>query len=145
MENIIKNRYFKFLFWIFIILSLVHIVYATITMRGLYADGTYYLFSSLHHFTQGTIKTSFDHTHPRAFIELLHNLPITISYYILQIKSKYALILIYCASLVALPFLTLLWNYKLSHRTKRYDIFYSRFDEWRERISWNLFRTSSFV
>ena len=52
MEELTKNKIFKFLFWIFILISLVHIGYTIYTYRGMYMDGSYYLLTQLCNLSQ---------------------------------------------------------------------------------------------
>ena len=47
MEELKNNKQFKILAWIFIIVSIFHVLYATITMRGMYMDGGFYMIELL--------------------------------------------------------------------------------------------------
>ncbi len=124
MEELRKNKQFMFLFIIFIIISFVHILYATLSMRGMYEDGGFYMIEMLNNISNNIFRFSYDNGHPRFFISILHQLPVFVSGIILGIKNKYVLMGIYSFSQFFIPFLALLWNFKLTQRTKRYDILF---------------------
>ena len=125
MEELKNNKQFNVLKWIFIVVSIIHIIYATITMRGLYLDGSFYMIDMLDNLSNWNFAISADSTgHPRFFISLITQIPVMFSYAVLFIKSKFALMMIYSFSLFAIPLLALWWNYNLSKRTNRIDIFF---------------------
>lgn len=125
MEELKNNKQFTILKWIFIIISIVHVIYAAITLRGLYLDGSGYMIQMLNDFANSKLKIVTDILgHPRFFVVLLQELPTMFSYFILGIKNKFALMMIFSFSLFFLPLLALYWNYKLSQRTNRIDIFF---------------------
>ena len=95
MEEFIKNKNYKVLMWIFIIISIVHVIYATITMRGMYEDGAFYMIDQLNSYSNGIFKISSDYSHPRFCIMALLELPSIFSFYILSIHNKYALMMIF--------------------------------------------------
>ncbi len=124
MEEIIKSKQFIILKWIFIAVSIVYIVYASITMRGMYEDGGFYMIMQLENMANHKLAITFDPAHPRFFMLAIPQLFTTFCYEILFIHSKKALMMIYTFAQFVLPFLALIWNYKLSKRTKRFDIFF---------------------
>ena len=42
MEELKNNKYYKICLWGFIIVTVIHVLYATITMRGMYLDGSFF-------------------------------------------------------------------------------------------------------
>ena len=128
MEELNKNKQFCFLFIIFIIFSIVHIVYATITMRGMYCDGAFFMLEQLNNFSSNIYKVSYDETHTRVMILFLMQFPVMFAHGFLQVNDKFALMKIFSFSQFALPLLFLLWNFYLTKRTNRTDILF-----------WNLF------
>ncbi len=124
MDEIIKSKQFKILKWIFIAVSVIYIVYATVTMRGMYEDGGFYMIMQLENMANHKLAITFDPSHPRFFMLAIPQLFTTFCYEILFIHSKKALMMIYTFAQFAFPFLALIWNYKLSKRTKKFDIFF---------------------
>ena len=124
MEEFLKNKKYKILMWIFIIISIIHVIYATITMRGMYEDGAYYMLDQLNSYSKGIFKITSDPSHPRFFIMALLELPSIFAFWVLQVHNKFALMMIFSCSMFILPLLALWWNYYLSKRTQRLDIFY---------------------
>ena len=125
MIELKNDKQFNVLKWIFIAVSIIHVIYATITMRGMYLDGSFYMIDMLENLAKGQYAISADmQAHPRFLISWLTQIPVFISYFLLFIKSKFALMMIYSLSLFAMPLLFLFWNYKLSQRTNRIDLFF---------------------
>ncbi len=124
MNDFLNNKCFKILILLFILISIIHIIYATITMRGMYLDGAFYMLNQLDSFSMGIIKISHDISHPRFFIMTLLQIPTILSYFILKIHNKFALMMIFSCSIFLLPLLVLSWNYLLTKRTQRFDIFF---------------------
>ena len=124
MEEYLKNKNFKCLMWVFIIISIVHVIYAAVTMRGMYEDGAFYMLDQLNSYSNGIFKISNDFSHPRFCIMLLLDLPSMFAFWVLHIHNKFALMMIFSCSLFLLPLLALWWNYVLTKKTKRLDIFY---------------------
>ena len=124
MNEFLKNKQCKFLIIIFILVSLLHIIYATVTMRGMYEDGAFYMLDQLNSYSNGVFKISSDYSHPRFCIMALLELPSIFSYYILFIHNKYALMMIFSCAMFLFPLLALLWNFQLSKKTQRLDIFF---------------------
>ena len=110
MEELTKNKIFKFLFWIFILISLVHIGYTIYTYRGMYMDGSYYLLTQLCNLSQNKYTIVIDPYHPRFCIMALMQIPVMFAY-LIGIKSKFFLMGTYSFSQFGLPFLFLIWNY----------------------------------
>ncbi len=128
MEELKNNKLLKILFVAFIIISIIHIIYATITMRGMYCDGGFYMLDLLNNFSSEIYKLSFDETHPRFMISFLMQYPAIFAHSILHITNKFVLMGIYSFVQFALPIIFLLWNFLLTKRTKRIDILF-----------WNIF------
>lgn len=128
MEELKNNKQFNILKWIFIIVSIIHVVYATVTMRGMYMDGGFYMIEILNNIANSKIDLVFDPGHPRFFILWILQLPVYIANSIFFIDNKFALMMIYSFSHFALPLIVLWWNYNLTKRTGRTDILF-----------WNLF------
>lgn len=121
VENIFKKH--KFLLSIFIISALISILFACIVQRCMYLDGGLWFNIMLDKISHGSYGL-FDDTanHPRLFGNLINQFLVNFTYYILQIKNKYILSFSYSLSLFLFPLLATWWNYKLSDRTKRFDI-----------------------
>lgn len=134
MEELKNNKQFNVLKWIFIIISIIHVVYATITMRGMYMDGGFYMLKILNSIANFKIDLVFDPGHPRFFILWILQLPVYIANSIFFVSNKFALMMIYSFSHFALPILALWWNYNLTKRTGRTDILF-----------WNLFTYCAIV
>ncbi len=125
MNNLKNNEQFNFLSIIFITVSIIHIFLAAITLRGLYEDGAFFMLELLNNFSDSTYHISADLAgHPRFCISLLMQLPLVFSHFVLSVFDKNTLMIIYSASLFILPLLALYWNYKLTLRSKRIDIFF---------------------
>ena len=124
MEEFLKNKTFKILLLILTIISIVHVIYATITMRGMYEVNAFYMLEQLNNLSDGTFKISYDFTHPGFFIMSLLELPSLLTSWAIHLHNKFLLMMIYSCSLFILPLLALWWNYNLSKKTQRFDIFY---------------------
>lgn len=120
--NITDNKQLKFLTLIFVIVSVIHIVYAAIVMRGLYFDGVSYFITVLNNFANGNSGFVFDDGHPRFFAVMMAQCPLYL--FFLGIKNKFALMMLFSFFHFLLPLLILFWNFNLTKRTKRYDIFF---------------------
>ena len=128
MEELEKNKQFNILKWIFIIISLVHIVYATIVFRGLYEDGSVWIVQLLNNLANGSCQLEIDWGHPRFMIVALIEIPVLFASKFLYIHNKFSLMHIFTFFQFFLPLLALYWNYKLTKRTGRIDI-----------LCWNIF------
>lgn len=122
-ENIFKEKTIKILFIIFLILTIVSIIYASITQRGILFDGTLYFIKLLNSFPQDNWTFSLIASRPRLSIFILSQIPINIAYNILGINSKYWLGVAFSLPLFLFPALITYFNYILARRSKRYDIF----------------------
>ncbi len=128
MEELEKNKQFNILKWIFIIISLIHVVYATIVFRGLYEDGSVWMVQLLNNLANGSCKLEIDWGHTRFILIALIQIPVVFAYKFLHITNKFSLMHIFTFIQFFLPLLVLYWNYKLTKRTGRIDI-----------LCWNLF------
>ena len=124
MDELSNNKQFKALSLIFIIFSILHVVYATITMRGMYMDGGFFTLCMLNNIANDNYNFINDPGHPRFFMLMLNQIPVYLANWALLINNKFALMMIYSFSHFALPLLALLWSWTLCKRTKRNDIFY---------------------
>ena len=124
MEELKNNKIFIFLVWLFIVISIIHIAYATYTHRGLYCDGGFYFFSMLGNFANGIHHFAFDTEHPRFCSLALVELPLMIVHKFFPTTSKSTLMSLFSFVQFAIPFLSLIWSYFLSKRTGKIDIFF---------------------
>ncbi len=127
MDEIKNNKQFKVLFIVFIIISIIHILYATFTFRGLYSDGAFFMIEQLNNFSSNIYQLSFDEGHPRFMISFIIQFPIIFAYSILHITNKFILMGIYSFFQFAFPFILLMCNFILTKRTKRFDILFWNF------------------
>ena len=95
MEQLKENKQFKILFIIFILLSVIHIVYATITMRGLYCDGAFIMLEQLNNFSSKIYKLTIDSAHPRFMMSFLIFFPVKIAHALFHLIIKFVLTYIY--------------------------------------------------
>jgi len=128
MENLKENKKLKFLFIMFCLVSVMHILYASLTFRGMYEDGSFYMLQQLNNFSDNIYKVSADPTHTRFFISYLMQIPLMVFYAVFHIQNKFVLMFLYSFFQFFLPFAVLLWNILLTKRTKRYDLLF-----------WNIF------
>ncbi len=122
VEELRNNKIFRILFLAFIFISIIHIGYAVWVNRGMYNDGGYFMLVLLDNLERGEFRFEYDACHTRFCLNALIQVPVILAY-LLGIKSKFFLMGVYTFAQLAFPFLTLLWNYKLTERTKRTDIF----------------------
>ncbi len=124
MDNLTNNKEFNFLKWIFILFSLVFVVYTTITMRALYMDGAFFMIEQLNNLSNGIyqIHTGYSE-HPRYIIAFLSQFPLWICNFI-GLSGKKFLLMLYSFTTFFLPLLILYWNYRLTLKTKRIDVFF---------------------
>jgi len=128
MEDIENSRILKILLVIFAAVSIIHVLYASFTFRGMYCDGAFYMLKMLNQFSSGAFPAAYDPEHPRFIVLMLTQLPVIAAHSVLFIKNKFALMFIYSFSQFAIPLFALYWHWLLAARTKKYDIFF-----------WNLF------
>ena len=117
----IKKNFASFLFWIFVIISLVLFSYIAYVERGFVQDGISH-FDRFLEFAEYDVVTNYA-LRMRYFSCMILQLPMAVARFGLNIESREILSRIFSFSLVFLPFLTIFWNLFLSRRTKRYDIF----------------------
>lgn len=122
MEELKENKTLKILSWIFVIVSLIHVLYATITMRGMYLDASVFMVHLLNNFSNGIIDIV-KAPEARTITLAIPQIPVIFSYFVLGIKSKIALTMIYSFAQFFLPLLFLLLNWQLTKRTKKYTVF----------------------
>ena len=119
-QNVIQNKILLFLFYLFIVLSLVYIIFASIIGRGAFLDGTQWSLDMLVELPKNEWFFNFV-PRTRNFIILIEQLPVNIAYK-LGFHSKELLKFMFSLPLFLFPFLVTLWNFKLIERTKKFDI-----------------------
>ena len=124
MEDLIKSKQFKTLFIIFIVISAIHILFATLTYRGLYMDSSGFMLDMLNSFSNNKLGLAIDPSRSRFSILLIQEVLVVIAYHIFTIKNKFILMGIYSFAQIAFPFLILIWNYYISKRTGKINVFY---------------------
>lgn len=124
MEEFLKSKQFKILGCIFILISILHVAYATITMRGMYEDGGDYMFNILNNIPHKNYVVVTDYDHTRFCIAALIDYPIYLLNIIFPIHNKFFLMMFFTFNMLGFPLLALWWNYNLTKRTQRLDIFY---------------------
>lgn len=124
MEELKNNKYYKICLWGFIIFTVIHVIYATITMRGMYLDGAFFMIQMLNSFDQNKVSFVYDPAHPRYLVWVLTQLPVIFANFVLFIKNKYILMMLYSFMLIGLPLILMFFQYKLAVRTKRIDLYF---------------------
>ena len=112
----------KFLILTLIVVSIIHIIYASITLRASYMDGAMFEMHILNSLANGTPSFPIDPEHTRSITMILQQFPMMIGY-LIGIRSSYWLYFIFSFWLFASPLILVFANWKLSQRTKRMDIF----------------------
>ena len=120
-SNLFKFQPIKTMLFIFIVLSICHIIYATLVYRGLIVDGILYFPEMLNKFSEQGYGFAPVIHRTRIFINIINQIPVNIAYW-LGIKSKLVLAAIFSLPLFLFPFLATMYNFILAKRTKRYDI-----------------------
>lgn len=118
MDSFFKNKTVKTLILLFIFVSMIHILFASILARGIVSDGIWNFYSIVNN---DSISTNFDQR-MRLFSCLISQLPVFLGSAILKISSKEVLLFFFSLPLFLYPFLVTFWNFKLAERSKRYDI-----------------------
>ncbi len=123
MNNIFLNKKVKGLAVFFLIISILHVIYASCVQRGAIADGSLFILSILDKFSDGNwgFMSAVD-CRTRLFVNVMNQLPMNIAYHIFNVDSKYWLSVIYSFPLFFYPFIFVYFNYALAKRSKRYDI-----------------------
>lgn len=122
MEEIKNNKQYRILLLVFIVISIIHVVYATVTMRGMYLDGGFYTLQLLQNISDKVYAPVADYSHTRLFIQYLQEIPVYIANVLFHVNNKFALMMVYSFGLFAMPLLALWWNFKLTERTGRTDV-----------------------
>ncbi len=117
------NKNNKVILWIFIAITIVHVLYAAFSVRVAYMDGTPQLLHILNNIANGTTKLYIDPGHPRFFVSALMQLPSFLVAKMLILSSKFSISVFYSFCWFAISPLLVYFNYKLSNRTKNYDTF----------------------
>ncbi len=129
-EELKNNKFYSILMWIFVFVSIISVTYAVLTMRGMYEDGTAFMLKMLDNISNGIYPLIIDAEHPRFMIWSILEYPVYGANLFFHINNKYALMMIFTAVELGLPLLLLFWNYKLSKRTQRLDIFFWSLANW---------------
>lgn len=119
-----NSKTVKFLAIIFVILTIVHVLYAAYSLRGLYLDYAFLMAKLLDNISLGRFSICCDTNHPRFAMEMIQQLPVLTAGIIFKISSKKALLLLHSLLCFGLPVLALYWNYKLTQRTKQWGILF---------------------
>lgn len=114
----------KVLGLVFVIISIIHIFYASCSQRGLYLDGSVFFMQMLDDISNNNFRIISDSNHVRFFINALQELPFLLCGFVLHLKNKLALANIYSLTQFFVPFLLLWWNYSLTKRTKQYAVLF---------------------
>ena len=114
----------KFLSIIFILLTIIHVLYATYSMRGLYLDDLFLLTKMLDNISLGRFVICNDFDHPRYVMQFLQQAPVMFAGIVLKISSKKALMMLHSLMCFGIPLIALYWNYKLTQRTKQWAILF---------------------
>lgn len=124
MEQLKNNKEFCVLKYIFILFSIIFIVYSTITMRGLYEDGSFLAIEQLSNLSKGIYKIHPGYSeHPRYIIAYISIFPLWICNF-LGLASKNFLLMLYSFTAFSFPLIILYWNYRLTIKTQRIDVFF---------------------
>lgn len=92
-------------------------------MRGIYNDGTYYMLNILNNLANNDYTPAIDPDHPRKAVLILIQFPLWICN-LLHLNGKNFLMQVFTFSQLFIPLLILYWNFKLSQKTNRPDIFF---------------------
>lgn len=123
MKLLTQNSNIKILLFVFVLISIIHVVYSTMTLRALTADGASYMLCLLNSLSDNKFLPIVDNQHPRYFILSLLQIPVIFSYYVLKIQDKFALLGIFSCVSYLIPLLILWLESFLAKRNERYDIF----------------------
>ncbi len=121
IKKIFKDKQVIILSIIFILLTVINIIYACIVQRGLTFDGIIFFLNKINFLSQDSVETLYPDRY-RYCIIFLNNLPVTIGYFLCGIDSKYGLSFLYTLPLFLFPALFPYFNYLLAKRSNRYDI-----------------------
>lgn len=121
-DKFFKDKSVLTLIFIFIILTVINILYASFVQRGIVLDGSIYFVNLLDAFSNNEWLFKVPER-ARFNIIYLWQFPINFAYHILGISSKYWLGVIFSFPLFAFPAIVTLGNYFLAKRSKRWDLF----------------------
>ena len=119
-----KPKSLEILSILFIIISLIHVFYASCSQRALEVDGSVYFINLLNNISNGLWQFYSDSNHPRNQVQWIIETPLLFSGLILHIKSKLTLAVIYSFGAFFTPLIALFWNYELTKRTKQYAVLF---------------------
>lgn len=119
--NFFKNKEIFYLTVLFVILSIIHIVWATLASRGLFIDGSLWFPEILNSLSENGYGFWFVDDRTRWISNFINQLPINIAYSF-GITNKQFLLAMFTLPLFLFPFLANMLNIFLAKRTKRYDI-----------------------
>lgn len=119
--NFFKNKEIFYLTLLFIVLSIIHIIYATIADRGLFIDGSLWFPKILNSLSAKSYGFYLVDDRTRWVTNFINQLPMNIAYNI-GFSDKNFLLSMFSLPLFLFPFLTNIANIFLAKRTKRYDI-----------------------
>ncbi len=124
MDKLNNNKSFLILKYLFILATFVFIIYATVTCRGIYEDGAMIILEQLNNLSHNVYQHHIGYCeHPRYIIGYITIIPVWISN-IIGFSGKKTILMVYSFNLFFLPALILYWNYRISQRTNRIDIFF---------------------
>lgn len=123
INEIISTRYNQTVWIIFCIVVFINITLASMALRTAYLDGAPNFLSILDCISNGQFHFFTDSEHPRIAMNFLNELPTNIAGLLFHIENKFVLGFIDTFSHLFLPFLALYWNYKITIKTGRKDVF----------------------
>lgn len=123
INEIISTRYNQTVWIIFCIVVFINITLASMTLRTAYFDGAPNFLSILDCISNGQFHFYKDFEHPRFAVNFLNELPTNIAGLLFHIENKFVLGFTDTFSHLSLPFLTLCWNYRITLKTGRKDVF----------------------
>lgn len=122
-----KNKFLNLintiLLWLFIIITTIHVLYATFTIRIAYMDGVNQILQILNSISANKVEIYLDIEHTRFLSNAIMQMPIYIASWLKIFTTKYSLAALYSFVWFAISPILIYWNYKLSKRTNNYDTF----------------------
>lgn len=119
-----QKTFFISLSFIFLVISIIHVLYAAYIQRGLYMDGSVYFIKLLNIINSGQWSIPVDINHPRFCVLAIQSFPTLILGNLFGCSNKYALSFTYSLTQFGVPLLLLFWNYRLTKRTRNKAIFF---------------------
>lgn len=120
-RNFFKDKLIITLSIIFIIFTIINIVYSSLVQRGLQFDGIIFFMDKMDAIASNSLSSAWV-PRLRHSVIFLHNLPFYIGYFLFDIHSKYVMAVLYSIPWFLYPSLFPFFNYLLAKRSKRYDI-----------------------